>query len=491
MRGRSHTFDSRADGFGRGEACGAALLDAGDGAAGGAHGSGSARLQGAAVRQDGKSASLTAPNGQAQQALLQAAASDARQTTQRVALETHGTGTTLGDPIETGAFVSHGEESASGLHSVGATKANMGHTEPAAGMVGLLKLFHELGHAQAAPNAQLRQMNPHVKQRVVGAECVLPTQLSSSSSSSCSRAGAGAATMTGGVSSFGLGGTIAHLVLVCGAKAAGMGGKALPALLAYQRRAFPWHERRHSFVQRRAAAVITAAASSDRTVRFHSPAVGALHALVADHVVQGRVIFPGVGYLEMARAAVGKRKALQGVYFLQPLAVEAPGLLVEAAVFEDGRFEVRSGSEAGAMEDATMHCSGGTSDSNVWQPVDCSSLKISLRAANVGTLYDSFDAVGLQYGPGYRTLAQAWGGANKSAARLRKRVKIMGGAHVHPADLDGSLHASAVMDAVVGGGGETRLPFAVDDALLQNSASVELWAVRRLPPACTRSKNDG
>ena len=70
-RGRSHTFDARADGYARGEACGAAALRTSVG------GSSSPRLLGSAVRQDGRSASLTAPNGQAQQGLLAAALAEA------------------------------------------------------------------------------------------------------------------------------------------------------------------------------------------------------------------------------------------------------------------------------------------------------------------------------------------------------------------------------------------------------------------------------
>ena len=99
-RGRSHTFDTRADGYARGEACGGVALRGGmnDGAALG--------LFGSAVRQDGRSASLTAPNGQAQQGLLVAALQDASTSVDTLALnEAHGTGTALGDPIEAGSLV--------------------------------------------------------------------------------------------------------------------------------------------------------------------------------------------------------------------------------------------------------------------------------------------------------------------------------------------------------------------------------------------------
>ena len=204
-------------------------------------------------------------------------------------------------------------------------------------------------------------------------------------------------------------------------------------------------------------------------VVFRSPAAGALHALVADHVVQGRVIFPGAGYLEVARAAGAT--ALHGVYFLQPLAAEVAGLLVECTV-SNGRFEVRT-SESEGFEDATVHCSGAIATNNGWQRVDHASLRTIPRAADVEVLYNGFDAVGLQYGPGYRTLVHAWGGMSEAVARLRAR-STHEGTQVHPADLDDALCTSAAMAS--SGGGETRLPFAVDDALL-HGAPGEMWAV--------------
>ena len=99
----------------------------------------------------------------------------------------------------------------------------------------------------------------------------------------------------------------------------------------------------------------------------------------------------------------------------------------------------------------------------------------------MAALYEGFDAVGLQYGPGYRTLINAWGGASGALARLRAR-STHEGAHVHPADLDDALCTSGAIAS--SGSGETRLPFAVDDALLQG-ASGELWAVRARAPHLT------
>ena len=268
----------------------------------------------------------------------------------------------------------------------------------------------------------------------------------------------GEAVGCGGVSSFGYSGTIAHAVV---RHAAGM-PPALVAPLVYRRHDFPWRDLPHPFVQRPFP-------SSDSTTVFHSPAA-AIVLLVSHHVVQSRVVFPGAGYLEVARAAGAG--ALRGVYFLQPLVAETPGLIVECAL-SDGRFEVRTG-EAEALEDATVHCAGATAVDTAWQLVDHASVRALSRAADVGAQYDGFDAAGLQYGPQYRTLVNAWGGASDALARLRAR-STHEGTRVHPADLDDALCTSAAMAS--SGGGETRLPFAVDDALLQGAVGV-LWAVR-------------
>ena len=130
-----------------------------------------------------------------------------------------------------------------------------------------------------------------------------------------------------------------------------------------------------------------------------------------------------------------------------------------------------------------VHCSGAAARSAAWRCIKQSSLRVPFRTADVGALYDGFDAVGLQYGPGYRTLVQAWGdGASHALARLRIRW-AQEGTQVHPADLDDALCTSGALTS--GGGGETRLPFAVDDALLQGVQS-ELWAVRSLHVASNR-----
>ncbi|KAK9864441.1 hypothetical protein WJX84_010043 [Apatococcus fuscideae] len=137
--GRCKTLDASADGYVRGEAVvsmGLSLRDAGDvwGAAG--------VVLGTAINQDGRSSSLTAPNGPSQQQVIRLALQDARVVpADLAALEMHGTGTPLGDPIEVGAAATvlsegrafHGHD----LLGLSAVKNVLGHSEPAAGAAGL------------------------------------------------------------------------------------------------------------------------------------------------------------------------------------------------------------------------------------------------------------------------------------------------------------------------------------------------------------------
>lgn len=462
-RGRCHTFDTGADGYARGEATGAAVMRSDAGSRNG-------ELLGSAVRQDGRSASLTAPSGQAQGGLIKAAFSDASISGGEIALnEAHGTGTALGDPIEAGSLVAatlstRGEQAPP--VAVGGVKANIGHAEPAAGITGLLKLVAGMLAKMSAPNAQLRALNPMVSSAFHDVDCALVVQPEWL---------AGDAQAHGGVSSFGYSGTIAHAILRQSMSIAHR-LRLSSCLAGSKRRAFAWLDPPHPFTQRRLPL------RSDGAITFRSPAAGALHGIVADHVVQGRIIFPAVGYLEMARSAVASEMALQEVFFMRPLAVEIPGLLVECTII-DGRFDVRSGENDDALTDSTGHCTGAFTAIESYYRGDLTPLRATYcaRVASIKDIYVGFWESGLHYGRGFRTLVQAWGGANHGVAKLQARSTMRMGAHVHPADLDDALCTLALMDGgngTGGGKGETRLPFSVSKALLQATTG-QLWAVCR------------
>ena len=97
-RGRCHTFDQRADGYCRGEGCGAFLLRS--------KASSGVEVLGSAVQQDGPSASLTAPNGSSQRRLIESVSRAIADRKRNSSLEAHGTGTALGDPIEVCYYMS-------------------------------------------------------------------------------------------------------------------------------------------------------------------------------------------------------------------------------------------------------------------------------------------------------------------------------------------------------------------------------------------------
>ncbi len=200
--GRCYSFDSRADGFVRGEGCGVIVLkrltDAvrdGDRVL--------AVVRGSAVNQDGRSNGLTAPNTIAQQDVIRSALRSADVTAGSVNyIEAHGTGTGLGDPIEFEALADQygrGEAQC----ALGAVKSNFGHLEAAAGIAGFIKAALSVQRAQIPPNLNFAQWNPAIDHKPT--RLFVPTELSPWPAEEGPRRAA--------ISSFGIGGTNAHVVI--------------------------------------------------------------------------------------------------------------------------------------------------------------------------------------------------------------------------------------------------------------------------------------
>lgn len=201
--GRCKAFDASGDGFVRSEGCAVIALkrlsaaqEDGDTIL--------AVLRGSAVNQDGRSNGLTAPNGLAQQAVIRAALANANVTPDQISyVETHGTGTSLGDPIEVQALGAVlGPERAVPL-MLGSVKTNVGHTEATAGIAGLMKTILSIRHKQIPPHLHLKQPNPFIPWESI--PVTVPTQLTSWESPKSPRRAA--------VSSFGFSGTNAVVVV--------------------------------------------------------------------------------------------------------------------------------------------------------------------------------------------------------------------------------------------------------------------------------------
>lgn len=155
--GRCKTLDSSADGYVRAEAAGTVLLEH-------LHSEDAdlfAILSSTALNQDGRSSSLTAPNGPAQSSVIKQALKAGLLTPQDVdAIEMHGTGTGLGDPIEVGAL---GAVLPTGVkvQNLTAGKSLVGHSEPAAGVMGIGHIQTAVSHCSRLPILHLRSLNVH------------------------------------------------------------------------------------------------------------------------------------------------------------------------------------------------------------------------------------------------------------------------------------------------------------------------------------------
>ena len=204
--GRCNSFDANADGFVRGEGCGVVVLK---------------RLadairdqdrvlavvRGSATNSDGRSNGMTAPNAMAQRDVITSALRLADVTPDSVNyIETHGTGTILGDPIEFeslaatyGLLKGQGE----GSCALGSVKTNIGHLEAAAGVAGFIKAVLAVQRAEIPRNLHFTRWNPAIDASAT--RLFVPTDSAPWPAVAGPRRGA--------VSSFGLSGTNAHVVI--------------------------------------------------------------------------------------------------------------------------------------------------------------------------------------------------------------------------------------------------------------------------------------
>ena len=199
------TFDASANGYARGEGCGAIILkrlpDAlsdGDNIL--------AVIRGTAVNHDGASSSFTAPNGIAQQQVMREALNNANVLPKEISyVEAHGTGTSLGDPIEvnaTGEVYSNGHDKENPL-IIGSVKANIGHLEGAAGISSLIKTILCLNNEYIPKQIHFHSPNPYISWNKFPIQ--IPTENIHWPRTSKPR--------LAGISSFGFSGTNAHIII--------------------------------------------------------------------------------------------------------------------------------------------------------------------------------------------------------------------------------------------------------------------------------------
>jgi acyl transferase domain-containing protein/acyl-CoA synthetase (AMP-forming)/AMP-acid ligase II/acyl carrier protein/NAD(P)-dependent dehydrogenase (short-subunit alcohol dehydrogenase family) len=201
--GHCKTFDSKADGYVRSEGCGVVILkrlsDAvndGDRIY--------ALINGSAINQDGKSNGLTAPNGPSQVDVIRQALTNSGISGDDIGyVEAHGTGTPLGDPIEVNSITEalNAKSRKSGTLRIGSVKTNIGHLEAAAGIAGVIKTSLAFHNGIMPAQINYDSLNPEIILNGLPVEVTvknIPTEDN---------------IKYAGISSFGFGGTNAHIIL--------------------------------------------------------------------------------------------------------------------------------------------------------------------------------------------------------------------------------------------------------------------------------------
>jgi amino acid adenylation domain-containing protein len=168
-------------------------------------------VKGSSINHGGRTNGYTVPNPAAQAQVIRTALARARMAADAVTyIEAHGTGTSLGDPIEIAGLAKVFTRTKGGLpYRVGSVKSNIGHCESAAGIAGLTKVLLQMKHRMLVPSLHASELNEHIDFK--GGAFRLQRELEEWTQTSS--ANGPAARLAAAVSSFGAGGSNAHLIV--------------------------------------------------------------------------------------------------------------------------------------------------------------------------------------------------------------------------------------------------------------------------------------
>ncbi|MBX2859114.1 MAG: SDR family NAD(P)-dependent oxidoreductase [Cellvibrionaceae bacterium] len=444
---RCKTFDDSANGYVRSEGCGVVVMKLlsqaisdGDPIRG--------IIRGSALNQDGKSHDLTAPNGTAQRHLIRQALQNANLQARDIAyVETHGTGTPLGDPIEIGALAEvYGEHRpAEAPLLLGAVKSNIGHTEAASGMAGLIKTVLCLEHGRVPANLHFQQPNRQIQWetlplRVVDSSVEWP---------------AWAPTRRAGISAFGFSGTNAHLILEQASVTenhhdTGSGATAPPRRSVFQRKscwltrpeASPVNKQQvvsHEQEHRQAVCHPLLGRPFYHCLsphRCYESLIELQHlAYLRGHPVWGKIVLPGSAYVEMAlSAAMGEsgreRVAIDNIFYEEAFVLHSEAgavqrLQMSLSEGEEGKvqFQICSLANTDANGNPTWlrHASGSFygAEKTPPRPEDRASVQLRCqRHFDATAFYQTLEKAGYTYGSDHQGIRNAWLGEGEILCEL-------------------------------------------------------------------------
>ena len=228
---RCNTFDASANGIVTGEACVTIVIS--PRAVHAIHHKATTLLSRTVINQDGRSATMMAPNGPAQMALIQDALYGIDVVPQ--ILEVHGTGTSIGDPIEVGAIEGVFAKIKGAQLVLGAIKTRHGHKDAASGIIGLFKSALSLQHHCVPPNLNFKRLNPKIG--FTDLAVVMPSQIQGAW---CMVGLNVAECKTIGMSSFAMTGTNTHAVLQTNTGCTLTSGHWQGHTMAYDQTSFVW-----------------------------------------------------------------------------------------------------------------------------------------------------------------------------------------------------------------------------------------------------------
>ncbi|KAJ1610357.1 polyketide synthase, partial [Cryptosporidium canis] len=549
--GVCRTFDEEANGYGRGEGSISILLTRLSSAI-----ENKKRILGVikstSVNQDGKSATITAPNGPSQQFVIKNALEKASLFPSQITyIETHGTGTKLGDPIEYNAIKSVFNLEDNGLSNniclsrftplyLGAIKANIGHLEGAAGIAGLLKLILVLNYRIAVPIPNLKKINSLINSSDFMA--VLPKDKETINILNDSNI------IYGGVSSFGFGGTNAHVIVECNSDNKLEDNKMFDSnQFILNRKNYSWSDTKHPFITEKILEKINKSEiyldelklfrninqEIFSSAKFILNVNKNIKSLVSDHVINDQIIWPAAGFIEMILAVARHvyicnndqisfsnrtlKTNLSNLIFEKPLVLED----IENKLVCDLNLRMNTINIYSYSKDETeyelVHVSSdmkGTVQREMSnEELQIKNLKKLIeREYEVSCIYDKFSEMGIKYGDKFKTIKNAWKlkSENESLTRVQLNACQYNtkqrnsnnqesflsltelGFGIHPSLLDGALQSSIISIINMENTFEkiTWVPFSISELEYYYNQELisEIWVHCKVIP--TTSKNE-